>query len=247
MRNLLKSGLIAASFFIGSTAFAGFNQCSQFFANGTPPVAKQGLERQRELCFSNFAILHSGQSKTPIFVAEKINRASLEAATFQRTDRFYEEARLPSNERARLEDYRAYDTDNNRYDRGHMAPAADQNSEDAMAQSFSLANMVPQAPQNNRKVWAKIEKDTRAYAKRAGGDVYILSGPVFTEPLRKLGPGAVWIPNYLFKLVYDAKSGRAWAHWIENTDVARPSRPISYAELTRRTGIEFLPGLQPRD
>lgn len=41
-------------------------------------------------------------------------------------------------------------------------------------------------------------------------------------------------------LMYDAP-GCACAHWIENNDDARAGRPISYAELVRRTGIEFLP------
>jgi endonuclease G len=55
------------------------------------------------------------------------------------------------------------------------------------------------------------------------------------------------VPKYLYKLVYDSVTGRAWAHWIENTDEARAGRPITYEELVRRTGIEFLPGIRTRD
>lgn len=50
------------------------------------------------------------------------------------------------------------------------------------------------------------------------------------------------VPTYLYKLVYDATADRAWAHWQANQEGERVSRPISYAELVRRTGIEFLPG-----
>ena len=47
-----------------------------------------------------------------------------------------------------------------------------------MAQSFSLANIVPQAPMNNRKAWAGIERATRKYVMRAAGDVFVITGSV---------------------------------------------------------------------
>ncbi len=77
---------------------------------------------------------------------------------------------------------------------------------------------------------------------RAKGDVYVITGPVFDSRPEAVGPGKVWVPTHLYKLVYDATTGRAWAHWIENSDEARAGKPISYEELVERTGIEFLPG-----
>ena len=106
--------------------------------------------------------------------------------------------------------------------------------------------MVPQAPANNRGPWAKsIEKATRKYVMRAVGDVYVFTGPVYGTPVRTLGPGQVWIPASLYKLVVDPGANRAWAHWIDNTDSARAGRPISYDELVRRTGIDFLGKMRP--
>lgn len=116
-----------------------------------------------------------------------------------------------------------------------------------MAQSFSLANVVPQAPVNNQKAWAGIEKATRKYVMRAQADVYVITGPVFDARSEAIGAGAVQVPKYLYKLVYDATTNRAWAHWIENADEAHATRPISYRELVRRTGIEFLPGVRADD
>jgi endonuclease G len=233
-------------------AHAGFESCPHFFVNGAvPKVALTIPSKQRELCFDAFAVLHSGQSKTPVYVVEKLSRAQLvDAKGEARTDRFYEEARLPSADRARLVDYKARTHTNGveqRYDRGHMAPAGDMPNAQAMAQSFSLSNMVPQAPENNRGAWAKsIEKATRKYVMGARGDVYVFTGPVYAAPVATLGPDQVWIPKYLYKLVYDPAANRAWAHWIENTDEARAGKPISYDALVQRTGIEFLPGAKPR-
>ncbi len=132
-----------------------------------------------------------------------------------------------------------------------MAPAGDMPSALAMAQSFSLANMVPQAPEHNRGVWAKtVEMATRKYAARANGDVYVITGPVFVPSIaqsQSIGTGHVHVPKYLFKLVYDQSKNRAWAHWHENNDATRGSKPITYTELVKRTGVNFLPTTSPTE
>jgi len=91
---------------------------------------------------------------------------------------------------------------------------------------------------------------TRKYAARATGDVFVLTGPVFDPSIAQspsIGAGHVRVPKYLFKLVYDKEKNRAWAHWHLNDDATRGSKPISYAELVKRTGIDFLPGVNPSD
>jgi len=220
-----------------------FSACPQFFANGKPPAvaAKSG---NRALCYDAFAILHSGESKTPVFVAERLSREALSDTHQKRSNKFFADARLPSAERATLDDYAG-----SGFDRGHMAPAGDMRSAEAMAQSFSLANMVPQAPEHNRGVWAKtVEDATRRYAERATGNVYVITGPYFVPSIAQslsIGMGHVHIPKYLHKLVYDQNKNKAWAYWQENDNATRGSAPISYAELMKRTGIEFLPGVTP--
>jgi endonuclease G, mitochondrial len=229
------------AFTLASSAFAAntdFSLCREVFANGNPPVMPhQNALQPRALCFNAFAVMHSGKSHTPIYVAERLNSAVLqEAKGNQRTNKFFADARLPRAERAELEDYHG-----SGFDRGHMAPAGDMATDDAMAQSFSLANMVPQYSINNRKAWASIEKATRKYVMRASGDVYVITGPVFDGTPPTIGANHVWIPQHLFKLVYDPSTNRAWVNWLDNTDEAKVSKPISYEELVKRTGIEFLP------
>jgi endonuclease G len=219
-------------------AAARFSSCRQFFAGGQAPVVPMA-PLLRELCYDDFAVLHSGETRTPVFVAQRLNRQTIQDARGeQRTDRFFADARLPRGERAELEDYKG-----SGYSRGHMAPAADMPNPTAMAQSFSLANMVPQNQQQNAGPWSKIEQDTRRYAMRAKGDVYIITGPVFGPDSPAIGFNRVRVPTHIFKLVYDSTERRAWAHWQPNTNVARAGAPISYAELTQRIGIELLPNL----
>jgi endonuclease G len=69
----------------------------------------------------------------------------------------------------------------------------------------------------------------------------VISGPVFDNAPITIGANRVWVPRHLFKLVYDPSTNKAWAHWIDNQNMAKVSKPISYAELVKRTGISFLP------
>lgn len=220
-------------------ASTDFSKCSQFFAKAKPPTVKP-QPKLRALCFDAFAILHSGVRKTPVYVAQKLSRESVADADEKRRDKFYEEGRLPFEERATLDDYK-----HSGWSRGHMAPAGDMPTPSAMAQSFSLANMVPQAIKHNGGTWANsVEKATRHYAARARGNVYVITGPVFDSNLT-IGAGQVAVPSHLFKLVYDEERNVAWAHWHANSDDTRGSKPIGYAELVRRTGVDFLPGVVP--
>jgi len=225
-----------------SGAGRDFSACRGFFAGGKPPVVEP-RPTHRALCYDAFAILHSGESKTAVYVAQKLNRALVENAGKERTNKFFADARLPSGERSTPADYVG-----SRYDKGHMAPAGDMPTEQAMAQSFSLANIVPQAPRHNRGVWKNsVEAATRKYAGRASGDVYVITGPVFVPSVAQspaIGLGEVRVPKYLFKLVYDQERHKAWAHWHLNDNATKGSQPISYGELVRRTGIEFLPGIK---
>lgn len=220
---------------------SGFAACrEQFPAGRVLQPGSIGTEwAARALCSEGFAVLYSGRTKTPMVVVERLNRGRLQQAAGQeRTDRFYADARVPSAQRATLADYQG-----SGYDRGHMAAAANQYSASGMAQSFALTNMVPQDPTNNRKVWAKLEADVRKYAQRAAGDVFVFSGPLYQGVPHLLGSSQVWVPDHLFKLVYDASSQRAWAYVLPNSADAQIQRPMDYADFVVQTQWHLLSGL----
>lgn len=234
---LIAAGAAGASF----AAIAGFERCNEFFPHrAIPELPARFPLKTRELCFSDFAILYSGDSKTPVYTVERLNKQRL-AHKPKRKGKFYEEARVPSRERSTLTDYKAT-YGGRRLDRGHLVSAGNRSTQQGMAQSFSLANVVPQVPSFNQGAWNRVELDTRKYVKRAKGDVFVFTGPVYSERPRRLGPGKVWVPDYMFKLVYDPTAGRAWAHWLVNDEGVKVEKPIAYNELMRRTGIRFIPG-----
>lgn len=67
---------------------------------------------------------------------------------------------------------------------------------------------------------------------------------MFTAASPTIGDNAVKVPTYLYKLVYDASIQRAWAYWQANREGEQVSPPISYQELVKRTGIDFLPKIR---
>ncbi len=216
----------------------GFSACPQLFPKSTPiDVGSVNAQwRAVGLCSNHFAVLNSALSKTPLVVVEKLNRSMLsDAKGEERTNEFYPDPRLARGSRAELVDFKS-----SGLDRGHLASAANQPDQQSMIQSFALSNMVPQDPFNNRKTWAKIESDVRKYARRAQGDVFVFSGPIFRGPQRTIGPDRVWVPSHLFKLVYDEASGRSWAFILANTAEARVEAPIDYAEFVKQTGWQLL-------
>lgn len=219
-------------------ATQGFEACAALFPKNRP-LAMANVPAQwnaQPLCFNNFAVLHSTVTKTPLVVIEKLNREQIaDAANEQRTDVFFADPRITKNGRAELTDY-----EGTGFDRGHMAPAADMPDADGMAQSFALSNMVPQDPTNNRKIWAKIESDVRKYVRRAPGNVYVFSGPIFNGQTRTVGRNKVWVPSHLFKLVYDEASGRSWAYVLPNTADARIEAPMDYPTFVQQTGWQLL-------
>ena len=223
--------LLALVFLLCSlSVFAAFEDCIDLFPLQKVPSSPQV---GRDLCFDSFAVYYSPQDKKPIYTVEKLNKEQFSLPRPRRSNQFYEEARLPFAERAFLSDYRG-----SGYDRGHNAPAGDMTNERSMAQSFSLANMMPQARQNNQGIWSKnVEEPTRAYVKRADGDVYVFTGSTGNQG--SIGRSRVTIPSHLYKLVYDPSKNTAWAYWIENSNEANMMPPITYPELVQRTGIDF--------
>ena len=216
----------------------GFSSCAGLFPQKTPlNVASVSADwKPVALCSNQFAVLYSGLSKTPLVTFERLNRAQIaDAKDEQRTDQFFPDPRLPRGARAELEDYRG-----SGLDRGHLAPAGDQPDPESMAQSFALSNMVPQDQTNNRKIWSKVEADVRKFVRRAKGDVYVFSGPIFNVPRRTIGPNRVWVPSHLFKLVYDEASGRSWAYILPNTADARIEAPMDYQTFVKATGWNLL-------
>ena len=65
-----------------STPTWASTQCREQFAAGVAPVIinAQLQSRTQEVCFQNYAVLHSDISRTPLYSAEHLTRVNVEAA-----------------------------------------------------------------------------------------------------------------------------------------------------------------------
>jgi endonuclease G len=213
--------------------------CPTLFADGRAPALTNPklAGRAVPLCFEAFAVLHSGVSRTPLYAAERLTRRSVSAARrVERADAFHDEDRLPEEDRASLADYVR-----SGYDRGHLAPAGDMPSAPAQAESFSLANIVPQNRALNRGLWAAIEESVRRLATERG-EIFVVTGPIFEG--RSVGAikGRVLVPTQLFKAIYDPRTGEAGAYLAPNKAGAE-WRAVSLAALRDTAGLDVFPAL----
>ena len=240
MRPGIVASLVAAVLALGApSAWAQQDICPALFADGRPPVIVNSklAARTIPLCFEAFAVLHSGVTHTPLYSAEHLTRASVaDARTVARDDSFHEEARLPAEDRASLEDYVR-----SGFDRGHLAPAGDMPTLSAQAESVTLANIVPQNRVLNRGLWADIEESTRRLATRRGS-IFVVTGVIFSGDAVQQIKGGVLVPTQLFKALYDPASGEAGAYLARNAD-SRDWQAVSIDELNRQAGIDVFPGL----
>lgn len=135
----------------------------------------------------------------PCYVLECLTRERVTGSA-ERSNRFFEPD-VPDEFKAKLSDYKG-----SGYDRGHMAPAADfAADEEAMGQSFNLANMCPQDPSLNRGLWAKLEDWCREQTMAPNVDaVWIVSVPIFRPSRSRISYpiiGGIHVPTHFAKSI----------------------------------------------
>ena len=219
-----------------------FSQCSQSFYGGIYPefINNKLKNKTQALCMDGFAVMYSGVSRTPLWSAEYLDRARLEQAKqIDREDSFHEESRLPKSMRASLSDYSG-----SGYDRGHLSPNGDMATRSQQYDSFSLANIAPQSPRNNRYIWRNIESATR-YLTQQYGDTYTITGVAFTDKTTKQLADRVLVPSHFFKAVYIPAINQAGVYYAPNDESER-IEVISVDELADKIGIDVLPVLDAK-
>jgi endonuclease G len=204
---------------------------------------------------ADYVVSYNGSHKVPNWVSWELNTSYL-GSTARQDDFRPDDTFPPSEPQAQLTDYSG-----SGFDRGHMCPSADRNlTVPANSQTFYLTNMVPQAGNNNRGPWEKLEEDLRTIAQ-TGKELFIISGGVYSASSTTIGTG-VSVPDKTFKVVVVLDSiGQGAASVTTSTRVIAVMMPnsnsliglsdpwrnfrVSVDAIEAATGDDFLSDVDP--
>ncbi|XP_030623497.1 nuclease EXOG, mitochondrial [Chanos chanos] len=205
--------------------------------------------------YTNHVLSYDQAKKTPRWVAEHISNVKLLGKADRRHCKFRPDPGIPEMFTAHNEDYLG-----SGWSRGHMAPAGDNKaSEQSMAETFYLSNIVPQNYENNAGFWNRLEMYCRDLTKRFE-DVWIVSGPLVlpqvgddgrkTVSYQLIGKDEVAVPTHLYKVILAQKNSSSDTLALGAFVV--PNRPIGFdhqltefqvslSDLERISGLSFFP------
>ena len=159
---------------------------------GVPGAADTIVERE------GYALGYIEKHEQPAWVQYIMTAEEVSKRAAKRGDDFRPDPEVPTGS-ATPQDYTR-----SGYDRGHLAPAADMSfSVRTMSESFYMSNMSPQAPQFNRGIWSKLEKQVRHFATKEKR-IVVVTGPILpVEKTITIGASRVTVPEYYYKVIYD--------------------------------------------
>jgi endonuclease G len=159
-----------------------------------------------------FFTCHSPAHKVPFWVGHTLTPEQLDAAA-PRPSRFRQDLDLASPSAADR-DYRS-----SGFHRGHLAPAADFASPEAVRTTFLLSNAAPQTPSVNTGPWRRLENAVRR-AARTADRVHVFTGALFEGEPITIGPGQIAVPSHTYKvvLVIQDDSAAMFAAIVPNQD-----------------------------
>lgn len=139
------------------------------FGNPSGAVTNASISNNYLLVRDQYALSYNDSRRTANWVAWQLNDDWLGSAP--RQDDFRADTDLPAGFfRVDEDDYR-----NSGFDRGHVVASADRTATIAdNSSTFFMTNIIPQAPNNNRGVWASFENHLRTLT--TGQDLYIYAG-----------------------------------------------------------------------
>jgi endonuclease G len=187
---------------------------------------------------TGFTVGYCDHLRNPVWVSYRIHRED-QARAPPRPSRFSVDDRTGA--RVRHEDYTSTG-----FDRGHMAPnhaIGSRYGREAQMQTFLMSNVAPQTPNLNQKTWRLLEERIANEYTRRYGDVWVMVGPIFDEPPKRMKSG-VAIPDAFYKVIVAIDGDRPKAISFIFPQAVTGKEPFesyltSIAVIQARTGFDF--------
>lgn len=164
-----------------------------------------------------FDICYSYKYKGALAVGYVLDGTLVNKNNIRKRPRFYSEKTIPLKYRSKSSDYKYTG-----YDRGHLANDASFDwSKKSQRKTYTMANIIPQAPKVNRKTWLKAEKYERQVAVKLG-NVNILNLVTYTKNPKIIGKDKISVPNGFYKILWnDHKDFKKCFYYknVKNIDV----------------------------
>lgn len=158
-----------------------------------------------------YTICYDYKAKGARYVAYKLDGSKVNAVNIKKRSSFYTEKNLKKKYRSHTKDYT-----HTGYDRGHLANDAsfDYNKK-VVRKTYSMANIIPQAPQVNRKTWIKSEKLERSVASKLGS-VNVINGVIYSDNPKRIGKNRIAVPDAFWKMIYNDKKNYKKCFYYKN-------------------------------
>lgn len=133
---------------------------------------------------------------------------------------------------------------NSGFNRGHLVPAGDMAFDTvAMRESFYMSNITPQHRAFNNGIWKELEENIRDWTYKSE-TLYIITGPVLTNPITTIGiENRVTVPSAFYKVIMDYSSPekKGIAFIIPNELSVRRLEEYmcTIDDVERATGLDF--------
>lgn len=210
-------------------------------ANTEIPRLKEKRQEQ-VIKHEGYTVSYNSEYRIANWVAYELTATEAKSKKTERSNKFVSDPQV-KGATAMNEDYTR-----SGYDRGHLAPAGDMKwSAKAMRESFYLSNICPQKPKLNRGIWKDLEEQCRLWALD-NGSLLIVTGPVITGDMKRLGKNKVAIPKSFYKVLcyYTEKGYKGIGFLFENRDYKNnslKSMVIPIDSVEKVTGIDFFPSI----
>ena len=198
--------------------------------------------REQVIKHEGYTVSYNSDYRIANWVAYELTAMEAKSKKAERSNKFVPDP-LVKGATATNEDYT-----HTGYDRGLLAPAGDMKwSAKAMRESFYLSNICPQKPKLNRGIWKDLEEQCRLWALD-GGSLLIVTGPVITDDMKRLGKNRVAVPKSFYKVLcyHTGKGYKGIGFLFENRDYkdnSLESMAIPVDSVEKITGIDFFPSI----